>query len=311
MPLPQVRPLVREHGGELGLVEQVKGARADHDRRAQPGDAVGGRRRVIDDQRAGDLGVTVREQAEQHPLPLPGAQHRGRRRRPGSSRAARAARRPRSATASRQRRKDRRRASPGPSAVARPSAWPPWWRPDATLGQAGARAAPLELEAPKPASAPTVARPQPSPSACHSTIATAGRPARPARAPASGARPGRSRPRRRRAGRRRGHTAIRSCRLPLSASSAARSAVGLGAGHAAGEPGQRGLPVAGLVKRRQHQLGDVGFAGLGRPVTPGAASPLPADETLLGQPVEHGHHRRVCQVAVGELLADLPDRHRV
>ncbi len=68
-----------QHGGQLIRVEQVKRARADHDRGAQPWHAVGGRGRVVDHQRAGNLGVIVRQQAEQRPLPVPGPEH-GRRR---------------------------------------------------------------------------------------------------------------------------------------------------------------------------------------------------------------------------------------
>ena len=79
MPGPQVRPLVGQDGGQLGLVEQVKRARADHDRRAQPRHAVRGGGRMIDDERARDLGVVVREQPEQRPLPVPGPQHGGHR----------------------------------------------------------------------------------------------------------------------------------------------------------------------------------------------------------------------------------------
>ena len=54
-------------------------SRADHDRRAQAGQAVGGRRRVINDQRAGHLRVAVRQQVQQDALPLPGPQCRRRR----------------------------------------------------------------------------------------------------------------------------------------------------------------------------------------------------------------------------------------
>ena len=45
--LPDVRPLVREHGRELGLIKQIQRARADHDAGPQPGKAVRGSGRVV------------------------------------------------------------------------------------------------------------------------------------------------------------------------------------------------------------------------------------------------------------------------
>ncbi len=80
VPFPQVSPLVREDRGELRLIQQVERAGADHDRRPQAGHAVGGRGRVVDHQRARYLGVAVREQGEQRPLPPAGPQHHGERR---------------------------------------------------------------------------------------------------------------------------------------------------------------------------------------------------------------------------------------
>ena len=68
-----------EDGGELGRREQVKRADADHDLGADAGQAVGRRGRVVDHQRAGNLGVAVRQQGEQLPLPAPRADRVGER----------------------------------------------------------------------------------------------------------------------------------------------------------------------------------------------------------------------------------------
>jgi hypothetical protein len=83
----------------------------------------------------------------------------------------------------------------------------------------------------------------------------------------------------------------------------------LGAGHALREPGESGVPVAGLCERGEHQLGHVGLAGRGGAVTPGAAVPFPAREPLLRQPVKHSHHCGVSQ-ALRESVADLSDGQR-
>ena len=80
MPRTKMRPLVGKNGGKLGLVEQVKRPRADHDRRAQPRHAVRGSRRVIDDQRPWYLRVVVGKQPEQCALAVPGPEHGGHRR---------------------------------------------------------------------------------------------------------------------------------------------------------------------------------------------------------------------------------------
>ena len=45
--------------------------------------------------------------------------------------------------------------------------------------------------------------------------------------------------------------------------------------------------------------------------TPRPADALTTDESLLGQPVKHGHDRRVSQVPVGEAATNLPHGHRV
>jgi hypothetical protein len=84
----------------------------------------------------------------------------------------------------------------------------------------------------------------------------------------------------------------------------------LGTGHALREPRERRDPVAGLVKRRQHQLGHIGLPGRGRPVPPGAAVTLPARESLLREPIKHCHHGRMSQFALVEPVADLSDGQR-
>jgi hypothetical protein len=68
-----------EYGGELGRPQQVERADADHDLGANAGQAVGGRRRVVDDERARHLGVAVREQRQKFPLPAPRADRVGER----------------------------------------------------------------------------------------------------------------------------------------------------------------------------------------------------------------------------------------
>ena len=83
------------------------------------------------------------------------------------------------------------------------------------------------------------------------------------------------------------------------------------AGHAADEAGECRLPVAGLVKRVQHKLGDIGFPALGRAVTPRTAISLTPRESFLGEPVENRHHRGVSQIPRGQLTADLADRQRL
>ena len=52
---------------------------ADDDLRADAGQAVGGRRRVVDHERTWDLGIAVREQRQQFPLPAPCADRVGER----------------------------------------------------------------------------------------------------------------------------------------------------------------------------------------------------------------------------------------
>ena len=74
--LAQVGSLVREHGRQLAPAEQLQGADADHDLRPQPGQAVRGRARVVDDERARHLRVAVGEQREQGPLSPPGLHRR-------------------------------------------------------------------------------------------------------------------------------------------------------------------------------------------------------------------------------------------
>jgi hypothetical protein len=78
VPFPQVSPFVGEHSRQFGRIQQIQGAGADHDRRTQPGHAVRRRRRAVHYQRPRHLRVTVREQAEQGPVPPPRQQHRGR-----------------------------------------------------------------------------------------------------------------------------------------------------------------------------------------------------------------------------------------
>jgi len=71
VPRAQVGALVGEDGGEFGGSEQGKRARAHDDLGADAGQAVGGRGRVVDHERAGNLRVAVREQGEEFPLPAP------------------------------------------------------------------------------------------------------------------------------------------------------------------------------------------------------------------------------------------------
>ena len=78
MALAQVGSLVREDGRQLAAAEQLQGADADHDLRPQSGQAVCGRARIVDDERARHLRVTVGEQREQGPLSPPGVQRSGR-----------------------------------------------------------------------------------------------------------------------------------------------------------------------------------------------------------------------------------------
>ena len=79
MPGAQVGALVGEDGGELRRGEQVERADADDDLGADARQAVGGRRRVVDHERAGNLGIAVREQREQLALPAPRADRVGER----------------------------------------------------------------------------------------------------------------------------------------------------------------------------------------------------------------------------------------
>src|SRR5690606_24535736 len=64
------------------------------------------------------------------------------------------------------------------------------------------------------------------------------------------------------------------------------------------EVGERGVPVAGLVQRAQHQLGHVVLPAGHRPVAPGAAVALALEEAFLGEPVQDRHDRGVCEVPV-------------
>jgi len=73
----------------------------------------------------------------------------------------------------------------------------------------------------------------------------------------------------------------------------------LGAGDALREPGERGVSVAGLLERGQHEFRYVRLAGRRGPVTPCTAVPFPARESLFRQPVKYGHHGCVSQVALG------------
>ena len=86
-----------EHGGEFRRGEQVERADAHHDLGADARQAVGRRRRVVHHERAGNLGIAVREQGEQLALPAPrrhrvGERHdehpaeRGEQREPGDER---------------------------------------------------------------------------------------------------------------------------------------------------------------------------------------------------------------------------------
>ncbi len=77
VPLADVRPLVREHRRELGLVEQVQRPGADHDAGPQPRHAVRRGGRVIEHQRTRRLRVAASEQCEQRAVPAPGAQPGG------------------------------------------------------------------------------------------------------------------------------------------------------------------------------------------------------------------------------------------
>ena len=181
--LAYVGALVGQHGGQLGGVQQVQGARADHDGRAQPGQAVGRRGRVVHDQRPRHLGVAVGQQAEQHALALPGPQNRGGRRhqhvdQQGQQHQAGA----QADQPGRGERADRRQGagvlqSAGPAGSARRSP-PPSPRP----------------AVPRPIRVPTVARPQPSPMRLPQHDGRRGRPARPARRRPAGPMPGRSPP---------------------------------------------------------------------------------------------------------------------
>jgi hypothetical protein len=71
VPGPQVRPLVREHRGELGGGQQVQGPDTDDDLGLDAGQAICGGGRVVHDERAWRLRITVREQREQLPLTPP------------------------------------------------------------------------------------------------------------------------------------------------------------------------------------------------------------------------------------------------
>src|SRR5215469_3340115 len=163
--------------------------------------------------------------------------------------------------------------------------------------------------APKAIRAPTAASPQPRPSACQSRIATAGERRgheAAARALAAGIQP----------------TAI-VARIttaadttspsgsPAERSQCPQQCLGLGAGHAVREPRERGLPVAGLVQRAQHELGHVCFPAFCRTIVPCPAIALPPGEALLGKAVEHRHHSCVCQVPISEQAAHLANAQRV
>jgi hypothetical protein len=75
---------------------------------------------------------------------------------------------------------------------------------------------------------------------------------------------------------------------------------GFDAGYRPGEPGQRGGSVTRLVQRGQHQFGDVCLARRSRTISPSPAVALASRETLLREPVKHGHNGCVREVALGQ-----------
>src|SRR5215469_17920019 len=139
-------------------------------------------------------------------------------------------------------------------------------------------------DAPKPMSAPTAARPQPRPSACHSKIAAAGERRgheAAARALAAGTQPMATAARIRT-----GADTASSPGGPAERSQGAQEGLSLGSRHAAGKPGQCRLPITGLIERAQHELGHVGFSALGGTIVPRTAIALPAGEPFLSEPIE-------------------------
>ncbi len=67
---------MRQHRGQLAPAEQLQGADGQDDLGAQPGQAIGRRGGIVDDQGAGHLRVAVGQQRQQDPLPAPGLQGR-------------------------------------------------------------------------------------------------------------------------------------------------------------------------------------------------------------------------------------------